>query len=182
VKVENVGRELGVRYVLEGSVRKANNRVRITAQLADANTGGHLWAERYDRDLKDIFTLQDEVTKKIVSALVVKLTKDEQGLLMRKGTSNIEAYDYSLRGLDYFFRFTKEANIQARKMFEKVTILDPKYAAAYAWAGWTHWMAWSFGWDRDPLSLDRAFELAQKALSLDDSESSAHSLLGKVFL
>jgi len=182
VKVEEVGRELGVRYVLEGSVRKAGDRVRITAQLVDANTGGHLWAERYDRDLRDIFVLQDEVTQKIVTALVVKLTEDEQERLMRKGTDSLEAYDYTLRGSDYFFRFTKEANAQAREMFERAIDLDPEYALAHSLLGLTHWMEWSFGWSRDPQSLDRAFELAQRATSLDDSVSVAHSLLGKVHL
>ena len=182
VKVEEVGQELGVKYVLEGSVRKARNRVRITAKLVDTTTGGHLWAERYDRDLRDIFALQDEVTQKIVTALVVKLTEDEQERLVRKGTDNLEAYDYALRGMDYFFRFTKEANGQARQMFEKAIDLDPKYALAHTWLGWTHWLDYSFGWSQDPQSLEGAFELAQRAISLDDSVSEAHALLGKVHL
>jgi len=182
VKVEEVGRQLGVRYVLEGSVRKANDRVRITAQLVDANTGGHLWAERYDRDLKNIFSLQDEVTQKIVQALVVKLTGDEQKRLSHKGTDNLEAYDCTLRGLDYFFRFTKKTNTQAREMFERAIDLDPKYASAYSLLGFTYWMDWAFGWSQDPQSLEQASELAQEAISLDDSVSGAHSLLGKVYL
>jgi adenylate cyclase len=182
VKIAEVGRELGVRYVLEGSVRKANGRIRITAQLVDATTEGHLWAERYDRDLKDVFALQDEVAQKIVAALAVKLTEDELERLVRKGTDSLEAYDYTLRGLDYFLRFTKEANGEARKMFEKAIALDPEYALAHSLVGWTHWMEWSFGWSQDPQSLDRAFELAQRAISLDDSVSVAHSLLGKVLL
>ena len=182
VKVEEVGQELGVKYVLEGSVRKVRNRVRITAQLVDTTTGGHLWAERYDRDLRDIFALQDEVTQKIVTALVVKLTEDEQERLVRKGTDSLEAYDYTLRGMDYFFRFTKEANGQARQMFEKAIDLDPKYALAHTWLGWTHWLDYSFGWSQDPQSLEWAFELAQRAISLDDSVSEAHALWGKVHL
>lgn len=182
VKIAEVGRELGVQYVLEGSVRKANDRVRITAQLVDANTGGHLWAERYDRDLKDIFALQDEVTQKIVAALAVKLTEDEQERLVRKGTDSLEAYDYTLRGWDYFFRFTMEANVQAREMFERAIDLAPQYALAHSALGWTYWTQWSFGWSQDPQSLERAFELAQRATSLDDSLPEAHSLLGKVHL
>ncbi len=182
VKVEEVGRQLGVRYVLEGSVRKAGDRVRITAQLVDAKTGGHIWAERYDRDLKDIFALQDEVTRKIVKALVVKLTGDEQKRLGHRGTDNLEAYDCSLRGWDYFFRFTKKANAQAREMFERTIELDPDYASAYSGLGFTHWMDWTFGWSQDHQSLDRAFELARRAISLDDSAYEAHSLLGKVHL
>jgi len=130
VKVEDVRRELGVRYVLEGSVRKAGDRVRITAQLVDTKTGGHLWAERYDRDLRDIFALQDEVTQKIVAALAVRLTLDEQERLVSKHTDDLAAYGYTLRGLEYLFRFTEEANAQARQMFEKSIGLDPEYALA----------------------------------------------------
>jgi tetratricopeptide (TPR) repeat protein len=163
-------------------VRKDSDRVRITAQLVDANTGGHLWAERYDRDLKDIFSLQDEVTQKIVTALVVKLTEDEKERIRHKGTDNIEAYDYILRGMDYFFRFTKEANDMAREMFVKATALDSKYAVAYSWLGWTYWMEWSFGWSQDVRSLEKAFELAQKAILIDYYMSKTYNLLGKVYL
>ncbi|UCE33081.1 MAG: adenylate/guanylate cyclase domain-containing protein [Deltaproteobacteria bacterium] len=181
-KMERVSRELGIRYVLQGSVRKAGDRIRITAQLVDVNTGGHLWAEKYDRDLKDIFALQDEVTQKIVTALAVRLTKDEQERLVRKGTDNVEAYDYTLRGGEYFFRFTKGANAQAQQMFETAINLDPEYASAHSWLGWTHWIEWSFGWSQDPQSLERAFELAQMAIALDDSLPDAHRLLGSVYL
>jgi adenylate cyclase len=182
VKMEQVSRELGIRYVLQGSVRKAGDRIRITAQLVDVNTGGHLWAEKYDRDLKDIFALQDEVTQKIVTALAVRLTRDEQERLVRKGTDNVEAYDYTLRGGEYFFHFTKGANAQARQMFERAITLDPKYASAHSWLGWTHWIEWSFGWGQDLQSLERAFELAQRAIALDDSLPEAHRLLGSVYL
>jgi tetratricopeptide (TPR) repeat protein len=182
VGVKKISRELGVRYVLEGSVRRAEGKVRINAQLIDASTGGHLWAERYDRDLRDIFTLQDEVIQKIVTALVVKLTPDEQERLVRKGTNSLEAYDCILRGSDYFFRVTKEANAQAREMFERAIDLDPGYALAYTLLGFTHWMEWAFGWSQDPQSLEQAFKLAQKAISLNESMSKAHSLLGKVYL
>jgi adenylate cyclase len=182
VKIQKVSEELGVRYVLEGSVRKAGERVRITAQLIDATRGHHLWAEKYDRDLRDIFALQDEVTRKIVRALVVKLTEDEQKLLVHKKPDSLEAYDYILRGTDHFLRMTGEENAEAREMFKRAIELDADYALAYSWLGWTYWMEWSFEWSQDPTSLDRAFELAQRALSLDDSLSDAHSLLGKVYL
>ena len=132
VKVQDVSNDLKVRYVLEGSVRKVGDRVRITAQLADAETGGHLWAERYDSELKDIFTLQDEVTQKVVNALAVTLTKGEENRLTQRHTDNLEAYDYALRGLDYYFRFTKDAHTLALKMFEKAIELDPEYALAYS--------------------------------------------------
>ena len=182
VKIQKVSEELGVRYVLEGSVRKAGERVRITAQLVDATMGHHLWAEKYDRDLRDIFALQDEVTKKIVRALVVKLTEDEQKILVHKKTDNLEAYDSILRGIDHFLRMTGEENAEARKLFKHAIDLDPNYSVAYSWLGWTYWMEWSFEWSQNPTSLERAFELAQRALSLDDSLSDAHALLGKVYL
>ena len=182
IKIEEVGRQLGVRYVLEGSVRKAGGRVRITAQLVDAKTGGHIWAERYDRDLKDIFELQDEVTQKIVNAMVVKLTGDEQKRLKHRGTDNLEAYDFSLRGWDYFFRFSNKANAQAREMFERAIDQDPKYAEAYSGLGFTHWIEWSFGWSKDSRSLEQASKFAQRAIALNDLGSKAHSLLGKVLL
>jgi adenylate cyclase len=137
VKVQDVSRELGVKYVLEGSVRRADNQVRINAQLVDATTGGHLWSGRYDRPLTGLFTLQDEVIQKIVLALKVKLTPEEQERFKRFPTDNLEAYDYVLRGAEPYYRFTKEANIQARQMFEKAIALDPKYAGAYAQLGWT---------------------------------------------
>jgi adenylate cyclase len=182
VKVNEVGRELGVRYVLEGSVRKAGDRVRINAQLVDANTEGHLWAERYDRDLKDIFSLQDEVTQEIVTALTVKLTEDEHERLEHKETDNLEAYDYALRGLEYLYRTTKEANAQARVMFEKATELDPEYALAYSCLGRSIWCDWALGWSQDPESLERSNDLAQRAIALDDSQPLGHSLLGDLYL
>ncbi len=182
IKIAEVGKELGVRHVLEGSVRKSNGRVRITAQLVDATTEGHLWAERYDRDLKDIFALQDEVTQKIVAALAVKLTEDEQKRLVRKYTNNMEAYDFYLQGVEYQNRYTKEANVQARQMFERAIHLDPEFSTAYVALGFTHFHEWTFGWSRDPQSLERAFELAQRTLDLDDSLPLGHHLLGKVYL
>jgi len=182
VKIERVGQELGVRYVLEGSVRKAGKRVRITAQLVDASTGGHLWAERYDRDLKDIFALQDEVTRKIVSALAVKLTEDEGNRIVRKGTDSLEAYDYTLRGMWYLSVITKEANDRAREMFEKATALDPSYALACSLLGRTYLVEWTFGWSQKLQSLEQAYEFAQKSVSLDDLLPWGHGLLGEVYL
>ncbi len=140
VKVQDVSRELGVRYALEGSVRKADSQVRITTQLVDATTGYHLWSERYDRPLKDIFALQDEIVQKIVTTLKLQLTLWEQGYLVRKSTDNLEAYDYLLRGTAYSARFTKEANAQARQMFEKAIELDPQYAEAYARLSATYYL------------------------------------------
>ncbi|PYM52128.1 MAG: hypothetical protein DME14_01575, partial [Candidatus Rokuibacteriota bacterium] len=182
LKPAQVSRELGVRYLLEGSVRKAGNRVRITAQLVDATTGYHVWAERYDRDLKDVFALQDEVTQKIVGVLAVKLTVPEKDRLGRAPTRNLDAYDYVLRGLEYHRRTTKEANAEARTMFARAVELDPDYAKAYAALGWTYLQAWQFQWSRDPETLEQAFQLAQKAIARDDSLAGPHSLLGQVYL
>jgi adenylate cyclase len=183
VKVEEVSRELGVRYVLEGSVQKADNRVRINAQLVDATTGGHLWAERYDRELQDIFALQDEIVQQIIRTLKLRLTLWEQGDLVRgRTTDSLEAYDYLLRGLGYYFRFTKEANEQARQMYEKALELDPEYAEAYAVPGDVYWLEWAWQWSEDPQALERAFELERRAIALDDSLPAAHMILGQVYL
>ena len=179
---DQVNQELGVRYMLEGSVRKSGNRVRITAQLIDTTTGYHLWAERYDRELQDIFAVQDEVTEKIVAALQVKLTAGEQQRLRRPPTNNLDAYEHFLRGLEYYWRRTREANTQARQMFERTTDLDPNFAAAHAWMGRTYIVEWMFQWNEDPRILERAFALAQRAAVLDNSLVVARQTLAYVFL
>ncbi len=173
---------MGVQYVLEGSVLKSEGQVRIVAQLIDAATGGHLWSERYDRPLKDIFALQDEIVQKIVTTLNLQLTLREQGYLVRKYTTNVEAYDVFLRGGEYFWRFTRETNVQARQMYERAIELDPAYAEAYGFLAWTYLREWQFLWSQDPQVLEQAFELGQKAIALDDSLPHPHSLLGHVYL
>jgi len=120
VRVQEVGRDLGVRYVLEGSVRKAGGRVRITAQLIDAATDHHLWAERFDRDLADIFEVQDEVTSRIVATLAGKLAESERRRVRSAQTENLEAYDCVLRGRELWERFTPEDNREARRLYEDV--------------------------------------------------------------
>ncbi len=180
-KVQDISREMGVRYVLEGSVRKAGERVRITAQLIDATTDHHLWAERYDRSLTDIFALQDEIVQKIVTTLKLQLTLQEQGWIVRKRTDNLEAYDAFLRGVEYFWRDTKEAVAQARQTYEKAVTLDPQYAEAYARLGLTYYREWVWRWSADPQTLERALALAQQAVALDDSLPVAHSLLSLVY-
>jgi len=183
VKVNQVAEELGVQYVLEGSVRKAGDRVRITAQLIDAITGHHLWAERYDRDLKDIFVLQDEITKGIITALQVKLTVGEGARLLAKGTKNIEAYLKLLQGTEYLLRMNKEGNILARKMAEEVIALDPDYPRAYRLLAMTNWFDAFLRWSNSPgKSLASAEELSQKVLAMDESDSISHRLLGYIYL
>ncbi|HEV8718332.1 MAG TPA: adenylate/guanylate cyclase domain-containing protein [Candidatus Binatia bacterium] len=187
VKLPEVSRELGVRYVVEGSVRKAGDQVRITAQLVDATKDQHLWSERYDRPLKDIFALQDEIRQKIVLALRVKLTPEEQERFQRAPTNNLEAYDFLLRGQESYFRAVyerkKEANAQARQMYEKAVELDPKYAGAYAGLSQTYFLDWFYQWNRNRAqSLEQAFELGQRAVALDDSLSLPHRVLGEAYL
>jgi adenylate cyclase len=178
VKVQDISRELGVRYVLEGSVRRSDNQVRITAQLIDATTGEHLWSERYDRPLQDIFIVQDEIRQQIVFALKVKLTPEEQARFRRAPTNHLEAYDYYLRGLQLAWRTTKETNAQARQMFEKALELDPQYAAAYSGLGTTYFIEWVSQWSADPQNIARAAEVAQQAIVLDDALPGPHSMLG----
>jgi len=167
--------------VLEGSARKVDEQVRIIAQLIDAATGIHLWPERYDRPLKDIFVLQDEIVQQIVTTLKLQLTLQEQGFLVRKHTNNLEAYDTFLRGAEYFWRLTKEAKVQARSLFKKAVTLDPQYAEAYASLGVTYQIAWNMGWSTDPQNLQRGFELAQQAVALADSLPWAHQVLSFVY-
>ena len=183
VKVQQVGGELGVRYVLEGSVRKAGDKVRITAQLIDAKTNKHLWAERYDRDLKDIFAVQDDITMKIITAMEVKLTEGESAQLYAKGTENLEAYLRVLKGREYLYRLNKEDNARARKMCKEAIALDPEYPMPFAILGWTHWHDVFLGWTKSPReSMKRAVESAQKSIALDDSFPLARGLLSAVYL
>jgi TolB-like protein/Tfp pilus assembly protein PilF len=182
VKVQDVSRELGVRYVLEGSVRRVNDEVRVTAQLVDATTGYHLWSERYARSLKDIFALQDEIVRKIVVQLALRLTDIELEQLERAYPVNIEAYEYQHRGMEHLFRVTKDDNAQARQLCEKAIELDPTYAPAYYCAGCTYWVEWVNQWTQDPQTLDRALELGQKAIALDDSLPIAHEIVGATYL
>jgi TolB-like protein/class 3 adenylate cyclase/Flp pilus assembly protein TadD len=180
-KVQDISKELGVRYVLEGSVRKTGDQVRITAQLIDGPSGGHIWSERYDRPLKDIFALQDEIRQQIVVALRVKVQQAESERVRRVPTDNLTAYDYVLRGLEPFRHITKEENRQAREMFERAVALDPQYAVAYALIGWTYFTEWFMGWGQDPQILEQALALAQKARTLDDFLPQAHVLLSLVY-
>jgi len=183
VKVQQVSEDLGVRYVMEGSVRKAGDRVRITAQLVDASTGGHVWSERYDRDLKDIFVLQDEITMKILTALRVKLTEGEQARLYDKGAANLDSFLKMLEGNSYFYRFNENDNVVARQMFEEALALEPESPGACTMLGWTYVMDVWYGSSESPeKSMERASELAQKALALDDTRDYTHLLLGHIQL
>ena len=182
VKVKEVSEELGVRNVLEGSVQKSGDRVRITAQLVDAVKGNHLWSETYDRDLKDIFALQDDITKKILIALQVKLTRGEQARVWAKGTDNLEAYLKYLQARDNALQANIESNALAQQMAEEAIYLDPEYANAYVTLGRTHFFEVFLGSSKSPKdSIAKAIELTKKALALDDSSADAHSLLGVLY-
>jgi adenylate cyclase len=187
VKLSDLSKELGVQYVLEGSVRRADGQVRVTTQLIDVTQDRHVWSERYDRPLTELFALQDEIRQKIVFALKVKLTPEEQERFRSAPTNNLEAYDSLLHGgesvLRALYERKKDANAQARQMFEKAIELDQKYAGAYAGLGQTYWLDWFYQWNRDRTqSLERAFELGQQAIALDDSLSFPHRLLSQVYL
>lgn len=178
VSIPQVGRELGVRYVLEGSVRRAGNRVRVTAQLIDATTGGHVWADRYDRDLTDIFEVQDEVTREIVGALRLRLTDDEQDRLVHRRVVPIEAYELFLRGREQTWLHTEAGNEAARPLFERAIAIAPSYTAAQARIAFTHAIDYVNGWSGDPeRSLRTGCELARRAVELDEAEPQAHFAL-----
>jgi adenylate cyclase len=182
VDVRQIANDLGVRYVLEGSVRKAAGKVRINAQLVDSITGNHLWAERYDRSLEDIFALQDEITAKIVSGLEVNLTAVERKRTGHKFTSNVDAYDLFLQGRTEIYRFTETDNTVAKRNFERAIELDPNFAAAYAYLSFAHMVGWQYLWPGHGDDLDLALEFAQKAVALDDALGMVHTRLGWIHL
>ncbi len=183
VKVQEIGRDLGVRFVLEGSVRKAGNRVRITAQLIDAGSSGHLWAERFDRDLTDIFSTQDEVVEKIVGALAVTLTQAEEQRLRRRGTGNVEAYESWLRARELLAPGTRESFVQARAMYRRAIEIDPNFAAPHAGFALAAISDYASDWALDPAqALDEAERWARRAVELNDQEPLSHMALGNVLL
>jgi adenylate cyclase len=183
VDVRSVGRDLGVRSVVEGSIRRAGNRVRITAQLTDAATGAHLWADRYDRDLTDIFEVQDEVVAKIVGVLAVTLTKGEQQRLRQHGTSNVEAYECWLRARALLTRGSRESVIQARAMYRRAIEFDVNFAAPHAGLAFAAIADYVSAWAPDPAqALLEAEGWARRALELSDHEPVSHMALGNVLL
>jgi adenylate cyclase len=183
VKVQQVSEELGVRYILEGSTQKIGNRLRITAQLIDAITGHHLWSEKYDRDMKDLFALQDEITHKIIVELQVKLTEGEQARVSHKSTTNLEAWSYAVRGLKLFEQESKENNAKAMELLERAVELDPGYVWAWVRLAWTHLVASRPGWSQSPSeSYKKAVEISQKTLVLDESDSDVRALLGLIYM
>jgi adenylate cyclase len=189
VDVRQIGRELGVRYILQGSIRSDQNRIRISAQLADAITGTQRWAERYDRKLSDVFAVQDEVARTIAALLAAHVNRAEIERTLNKPPASWQAYDYYLRAADvhasFFSRFRVEDLYEVRRLLEQSLAIDPSYARACAKLSWTHFSAWVEPLDADygkPETLDRAHQLALEAIQLDPNLPEAHSRLGMVLI
>jgi adenylate cyclase len=176
-RAEEIGAELGVRYLLEGSVQRAAKRVRITVQLIDAASGAHLWAERYDRELKDIFAVQDDVTQRIVNVLQVKFAAAEQERIGHVGTANVEAHDCLLRGLERFWKFTPESTREASVQLVRAVELDPGYAAAHTWLARVLVFRWITVLDPNPETLERAYDHIRLAVDLDPKAPHAQAVL-----
>jgi adenylate cyclase len=176
INIKEIGKELGVRYVLEGSIQKSGNSVRINAQLIDATTDHHVWAERYDFALDDVFKVQDEITSTVINSLQVILTEDERSRAAIRHTSVIEAYDLFLRGKTYL-QGTKRTHLKARELFDKAIKLDPNFAAAYAEKSFTYFSSFIMPMSRDPKVIDGALVAAERAVELDDTLPLAYARL-----
>jgi len=181
MQIQEIGRELGVQYVLEGSIQKFGNQIRITAQLIDATNGHHLWAEKYDRELKDIFAMKDEITMKIATVLQVKLT-DGEGANWGPETESFEAYIKTMQSIEHFMAFTPDGNILSRQKAKEALDLDPNYSSATEMFAWTLLMDAVFDTRKTPeKSIEQALELAQKVLDRGDSDAGAHFLIGYAY-
>ena len=183
VDLKQVARDLGVRYVLEGSVRKAGNRVRITAQLIDASSGHHVWAERYDRELEDIFAVQDEITQSIVTSVGPEFLSAEMQRAQRKDSRSLDVWDYVMRASWHHFRYTRKDVAEAQRLLAKAIEMDPMSAEAFCLLAFTHLMQVQFGWSESVgQSIIEASKAAQSAVAIDDRDAWAHTALGLVDL
>ena len=183
VKIKQVSEEFGVQYVLEGSIQRSGDRLRVTAQLIDALNGRHLWADRYERKMEDLFDIKDEITKKIVTELQVEITGGEQVRLAAKQTDSLEAWIYYSKGVTFLYDWSKrENNIKAREQFEHAVKIDPNFSTAWIFLGSTHMTDVTLGWSENPTeSFDKYFEFIQKAISLDKFSPQAHAALGQIY-
>jgi adenylate cyclase len=180
---QEIGRLLDARYLLEGSIRRAGNRVRVSAELTEATTGRHVWSEAYDAEVDDIFAVQDDIAKRVGGVAVVKLTRFEQERALAKPTNSLAAYEYVLRGRDFLSHATRDDNDQASELFQRAIDLDPNYADAYAALGGSHFETLVSGWTEFRQDeLERAKALAQKALSLDPTTTRAYRVLSNIDL
>jgi len=178
VKIQKVAEDLGVRYVLKGGVQKSSEKVRITVQLIDAISGSYIWSERYDRQLKDLFDLQDEITINVMNNMVAELVEGEQARRWTQRVTNLKALEKHYKAQGLFCRHTKEDYDKARPLFEEAIALEPKFVWPYVYLGYLHGVSAARGWSESPAkSRQLQFELAQKALAIDDSHDGAHSLL-----
>jgi len=183
VEVKQVARELGVRYVLEGSVRKAGSRVRVTAQLIDATSGRHVWAERYDRQIEDIFDLQDEMTLTLVGAVEPELSAAERERALAKPPENMDAWESYQRGLWHMWLYEREGNLEAEQLLARAIELDPGFAPAYAYGSYVQYSRVVMGWVEDPEQcLDAGLALAEQALALDDKDPMAYFAMGRIHM
>jgi adenylate cyclase len=183
VDVKQVGREQGVRYLLEGSVQRGGERLRITAQLIDATTGHHIWAQRYDRVVQDVFELQDEITREVTSALQVELTEGEQARLWASGTRNHEAWETVIQIAELIYGHRKEDMLKGRRLAERALQLDENYASAWTWLGWSYFEEAFNGWSDDSAaSLNLALDAAARSRAIDDSNPDTFALLAFIQL
>lgn len=183
IEVQQIAQELGVRYIVDGSVQIAGERLRANAQLIDATTGKHLWAEQYDRDLQDIFDVQDEITRTVASTLSTSINLAEYDRLKHQPTESLGAYELSTRAQEHSLKFNKADNIQAQRLSEQAIALDPNFAGAYAELAWAHSFGYRFGWSEDlsrEESLDLAFEMARKAIDLEPLDFAGYAVLAYI--
>ena len=183
VDIRQVARELGVRYVLEGSVRRAGDRLRVAAELIEAVSGTHVWAERYDRPVRDVFDVQDEITKEIVLALSIELTDGERARVFGRSTRSLEAWLAAMRGFEHWAEGSPKGIREARVHFEHAVSIDPNYTIAWAFIGWTHFTEVRFGFSSDPrASLAKAAELAEKCIAMSPDDPQAHGIRAGVWV
>jgi adenylate cyclase len=180
VDVGEIGRKLGVRYLVEGSIRKSADRIRITAQLINTSDGAHVWADRYDRELKDLFSVQDEVTHTVAATLIGRIEADTRGQLKRKPTDDLDAYDNYLKGVEYHQKFTNEDMKKARSYLENAIALDPEFSMPYPWLALVHLNSWHE--TKQKVDLDAAFALARRSIALDPAESGGYAVLGMCYM
>ena len=183
VKIRQVAEELGVRYVLTGSVQRAGQRLRITAQLIDAIKGAYVWSNRFDRDVKDLFKVQDEITTRIISSLRVRLTEGEQGRTRTSGTPvEFKAWELRIKAIAAYRKFNKQANLRARQLFLEANKLDARFTGAWGWIAWTHWSDVRFLWSKDSAaSIAAGKAAARKGIRLAPNDGGAHNALGSLF-
>ena len=182
VHLKQIAEELGVGYVVEGSVRKEGGRVRITAQLNDVTTGSHIWAERYDRDIADVFAVQDEITEAIVAAIEPQLYAAENFRAQREAPGSLDAWDLVMRGLSYYWRLTRQDNVVAQALLEKATAIDPNYGQALGVLAASHTFSAHMGWADMASAVPIAERAALAAIRTDSEDPWAHHALGNVYL